>query len=172
MKKLSLDEAFALTSPLPYVTVSLLDKNDKPNVIGVAWVTRTSWNPFLMLISIDHSRYSHEGIRLHKEFVINYPSKDQKDMAWLAGTKSGRDTDKIKEGNIELVPSQSVKTPTIKDATAALECVVVSEHETGDHTVFVGKVVAVSGKPENGSTLFCNSKFKIIALDGTGQIQD
>lgn len=172
MKKLSLDEAFSLMSPMPYVTVTSLDKNDKPNVIGVAWVTRTSWNPFLVLISIDHSRYSHEGISLHKEFVINYPSKDQKDMAWLAGTKSGRDTDKIKTGNIELVPSQSMKTPTVKDSTIALECVVVSEHETGDHTVFVGEAVAASGRPENGSTLFVNNKFKIIALDDTGRMQD
>jgi flavin reductase (DIM6/NTAB) family NADH-FMN oxidoreductase RutF len=34
-------------------------------------------------------------------------------------------------------------TPLLRDALAALECRVVSAHAAGDHTLFVGEVVAV-----------------------------
>lgn len=171
MKTISKDEAFRFMSPLPYTLVTSLDKNDKPNVLGVAWVTRTSWVPFLVLVSIDHGRYSHEGIKIHREFVINYPSKNQKELAWLAGTKSGRDIDKIREGNIELVDSIAVKVPTINNVTVAFECKVISDHVTGDHTIFVAEVVATRGNPDSTSTLFCNYKYEIIALDNSGTIQ-
>ena len=171
MEAIGKDEAFKFMSPLPYTLITSLDKNNKPNILGVAWVTRTSWEPFLVLISVDHGRYSHEGIQLHKEFVINYPSKEQKEIAWLAGTKSGRDIDKIKAGHMELIDSLVVKVPTLNQATVAFECKVISEHTTGDHTVFVGEVVATRGRPDRTSTLFCNFKYELIALDNSGTIQ-
>ena len=96
MQKLKESEAIALSAPLPYALVTSLDKNGRPNAMGVAWATRTSIEPFLIMISIDHRRYSHEGIQMHKAFVLNYPNEDQADAAWICGTKSGRDGDKIK----------------------------------------------------------------------------
>ena len=63
MQVLKESEALALSEPFPYALVTSLDKNGRPNAMGVAWATRTSIEPFLILISIDHRRYSHEGIR-------------------------------------------------------------------------------------------------------------
>ncbi len=96
MQAISESEALALSGPFPYTLVTSLDKNGRPNAMGVAWATRTSLEPFMIMISIDHRRYSHEGIQMHKEFVLNYPSKAQAEAAWICGTRSGRDGDKIK----------------------------------------------------------------------------
>jgi flavin reductase (DIM6/NTAB) family NADH-FMN oxidoreductase RutF len=62
MQDLNESEAIALSAPFPYALVTSLDKNGRTNAMGVAWATRTSFEPFLILISIDHRRYSHEGI--------------------------------------------------------------------------------------------------------------
>lgn len=165
MQNLKESEAVALSGPFPYVLVTSLDKNGRPNAMGVAWVTRTSFDPFLILISIDHRRYSYEGIKMHKEFVVNYPSIDQSDAAVVCGTKSGRDGDKIKLAGLRLVDSASVKVPTIEGATVAFECKVVDQLETGDHTVFVGKVVGTTGNPEKSRHLYVSSKFQLFGMD-------
>jgi len=166
MQVLKESEALALSGPFPYTLVTSLDKNGRPNAMGVAWATRTSIEPSLLLISIDRRRYSHEGIQMHKEFVLNYPSEDQADGAWICGTKSGRDGDKIKLAGLKLVESTVVKVPTIEGATAAFECKVVDQFETGDHTVFVGKVVGTSGNPDKPNHLYVSSKHKLFGMRG------
>ena len=81
--------------------------------MGVAWATRSSIDPLLVMISIDHRRYSHEGIQMHKEFVLNYPSEDQAEAAWICGTRSGCDVDKMKLTGLKPVDSKALKVPTI-----------------------------------------------------------
>ena len=166
MQVLSESEALALSEPFPYTLVTSLDKNGRPNAMGVAWATRTSIEPFLIMISIDHRRYSHEGIQMHKEFVLNYPSDDQAEAAWICGTRSGRDVDKIKLAGLKLVDSTTVKVPTIEGATVAFECKVMDQFETGDHTVFVGNVVGTSGNPDKPKHLFVSSKHKPFGMRG------
>lgn len=158
--------ALALSGPFPYTLVTSLDKNGRPNAMGVAWATRTSIEPFLVLISIDHRRYSHEGIQMHKEFVLNYPNENQADSAWICGTRSGRDGDKIKLAGIKLMDSKAVNVPTIEGATVAFECKVVDQFETGDHTVFVGKVVGMSGNSDKPKHLYVSSRHKLFGISG------
>ena len=166
MQDLNQSEAIALSAPFPYALVTSLDKNGRPNAMGVAWATRTSFEPFLILISIDHRRYSHEGIQMHKEFVLNYPNEEQADAAWICGTKSGRDGDKLKLAGLKLVDSKVVKVPTIDGVTVAFECKVVDEFETGDHTVFVGEVVGMTGNPAKPKHLYVSSKHKLFGMSG------
>ena len=166
MQNLNESEAIALSAPFPYALVTSLDKNGRTNAMGVAWATRTSFEPFLILISIDHRRYSHEGIQMHKEFVLNYPNEEQADAAWVCGTKSGRDGDKIDLAGLSLVDSKAVKVPTIDGVTVAFECKVVDEFETGDHTVFVGEVVGMTGNPTKPEHLYVSSKHRLFGLIG------
>jgi flavin reductase (DIM6/NTAB) family NADH-FMN oxidoreductase RutF len=75
--------------------------------------------------------YKHAGINFHKEFVVHYPSAQQGAIAWFCGTRSGRDTDKIKEANLSLINSVAVQVPTIEGVTVAFECGVVGQFEIG-----------------------------------------
>ena len=45
MQNLKESEALALSAPFPYVLVTSQDKNRRPNAMGVAWVTRGSFEP-------------------------------------------------------------------------------------------------------------------------------
>ena len=166
MQTLTPNQGVALAAPMIYSLVTSLDTNGRPNALGVSWVMRTSLDPFLLMISIDHSRYSHAGIDFHKEFVVHYPSAEQAEAAWFCGTRSGRDIDKIKEAGLSLIDSVAVQVPTIEGATVAFECKVVGQFETGDHTVFIGKVVATRGDPQKAGHLFVTADYKFFSLEG------
>jgi flavin reductase (DIM6/NTAB) family NADH-FMN oxidoreductase RutF len=47
-----------------------------------------------------------------------------------------------------------VKPPLIDGSTVAYECKVVNKLETGDHTLYIGKVVAIHGTPEKPTHLY------------------
>jgi flavin reductase (DIM6/NTAB) family NADH-FMN oxidoreductase RutF len=168
MKELKQNEAVTLSSPLPFVLVTANDENDRPNIIGISWVTITSWNPWLFIISVAPGRYSHKCIEHSGEFVINYPPKDLAKEAWKCSTKSGRKIDKFKEFGIEAIPALKVKPPRIKGSTVCIECKVVDRFTTGDHTVFVGEAVAASGDTENRCHQYCVHYMKLVSLDNEG----
>jgi flavin reductase (DIM6/NTAB) family NADH-FMN oxidoreductase RutF len=54
---------------------------------------------------------------------------------------TGRSFDKFKKTNLTPMPSKKVKAPAIRECIAHLECIVDSKFTTGDHTVFVGKIL-------------------------------
>lgn len=168
MKELSKDEAISLCSPLPFVLVTAVDDKGRPNAIGVSWVSITSWEPWLFTISVAPRRYSHRCIEHSGEFVINYPSEALAEIAWRCSTHSGARVDKFTEYGIEALPAIKIAAPRIKGATACFECKVVDRFTTGDHTVFVGEVMAVSGDPQLPRHLYCIHYSKLVSLDRAG----
>ena len=168
MMPADINDAFARITPIPYVIITSLDAKGKPNAMGLSWVTRVSSSPPLMLISVGQDRYSREGIQKIGEYVINYPNADQAKGAWICGTQSGRTTDKIAASGFELIPSTTVKPPTIKDAVVAFECRVVEEREIGDHILFIGEVMAAVINPMRTKHLFYTSENVLLAMDSKG----
>jgi flavin reductase (DIM6/NTAB) family NADH-FMN oxidoreductase RutF len=170
MENIDNNSAIGLMKPIPYVLVTSLDKEGKPNALGVAAVSMISRSPFLIIVSIAHGRYSHEGIAYHKEFVVCYPSAEQEKGAMICGTKSGRDGDKLDKAGLVIVPSLKVKPPTIKDSTVAFECKLYDSHVAGDHTLFIGEVVAITGTPGKEKHLFLDRNYKPFAMDQNGKV--
>ena len=122
--------------------VSSIDKNGRPNVATLAWITSVSADPPLISIAVGKTRYTHDCITDSKEFVVNLPTMDLLKEVQLAGSISGRDVDKFEK--IGLTPEESiaVKTPYVRECAAHLECRLIDSKEAGDHTIFIGKVVA------------------------------
>lgn len=170
LREILWDEAVELGSPYPYVLAVTLDKNKRTNIIGLGWWTFTSWEPKMIAISIGKGRYSHECIEYCKEFVLCFPSEEQKEGAWLCGKKSGRDTNKFKEAGFTPIPAKIVKPPLIEGSTVAYECKVVNRIETGDHTLYVGKVVTIHGSPDKPKHLYSIHYKKLMSLDSEGNI--
>ena len=136
--------ASALLSPKLAVLVTTIDEQSKPNIITLAWVMPTSFNPPLVAISVGTRRYSHGLIESCEEFVVNVPSQRILERVHYCGRKSGRVTDKFAETKLTKLKSQRVEPPRIKECVAHLECKLVGKLRTGDHTIFIGEVVAAS----------------------------
>lgn len=127
--------------------VSSIDKNGRPNVATLAWITTVSAEPPLISIAVGRTRYTHECISSTREFVVNLPTIEILKEVQLAGSISGRDVDKFKETGLTPEESIAVKTPCVKECAAHLECKVADVKEAGDHTIFIGKVVAMTCEP-------------------------
>jgi flavin reductase (DIM6/NTAB) family NADH-FMN oxidoreductase RutF len=78
------------------------------------------------------------------EFVINTPPIAIEEQMHYCGTESGRRVDKFAETGLTPIPSLKVGPPRIKECFGHLECKVVQKHACGDHTLYVGEVVATS----------------------------
>ena len=60
------------------------------------------------------------------------------------GINSGRDVDKFKETGLTPISASIVRSPLIEECYGHLECKVIGSHTYGDHTLFVGEVIAAS----------------------------
>ncbi|NHW88586.1 MAG: flavin reductase family protein [Archaeoglobales archaeon] len=139
----------------PLRTYLIVSGHEKVNVMTADWVVPLSFDPPMLGVSIGHKRFTNKLIKECKEFVVAVPTIELLKDVWIAGTTSGAKEDKTSKLRLTFIPSKKVKVPSIKECQANIECKVVNEVETGDHTFFVGEIVASSygdafkgGKPD------------------------
>jgi flavin reductase (DIM6/NTAB) family NADH-FMN oxidoreductase RutF len=138
-------ENYSQAGPIsPVVLVTCGDKIGRPNIITLGMYMPISHDPELVVIGVSPKRYSHDLIAEQGEFVVNAPGIEIAEMMHICGIKSGRDLDKFKESGLTAVPAQRVKPPLIGECYGHMECRVVDAVTYGDHTLFVGEVVAAS----------------------------
>jgi flavin reductase (DIM6/NTAB) family NADH-FMN oxidoreductase RutF len=143
-EKVKLDNAVStIFAPQLVGLVTTIDRTGQPNVATFAWIMSTSHDPELIAVSVSEARYTHEC--LADEFVINLPTKELLEQVWTVGTMSGRDVNKFQVAGLTPIPAVVVKPPRIAECLTHVECQIVDTVETGDHTIFIGKVVAKSG---------------------------
>ncbi|MDR1993221.1 MAG: flavin reductase family protein [Nitrososphaerota archaeon] len=123
------------------VLVSSVGSTGKPNIITIAWVMPTSANPPLLAVSIAPTRHTHTNIEESGEFIVNIPTLEILQAVYACGSLTGRSFDKFKKTNLTPLPGKKVKAPAIRECIAHLECELDGQFITGDHTLFVGKIV-------------------------------
>ena len=130
--------------PVPAVMVSCSRKDEKPNIITLAWAGTVCSDPAMVSISVRKSRYSHDIITESGEFVINLvPSKLARACDWC-GVRSGRDCDKYKEMHLTEFVSEFMDTPAISESPVNIYCRVKDILELGSHDMFIAEVVGVT----------------------------
>ncbi len=125
----------------------------KDNIIVLDWHMPLSFKPFLYAISVGKTRFSLNLIKESKVFVVNFMPLHLKDAVLFCGRNSGEHLDKFKKTELLKEESDKVDCPRIKQALAYLECEVIQEIETGDHILFIAKVVH-SHESEKGKRIF------------------
>ncbi len=124
-----------------------MDKNGKLNVMALDWkkIEEYEGNPVIRA-QVAYSRYTYklltEGVN---EFSVNIPSDNIYHAIDIAGSYSGRNSDKFKEANLEIIPGNKIKVPTIKDSDLSYECQIVhsSKSNMSSHHYFYGKILTV-----------------------------
>ena len=134
--------AHQLLHPRHTVLVTCVDKFGRANIITLAWSMPTSINPPMVVISVAPKRLSHRMIKETGEFVVNVPTMEIAKQSLFCGRVSGAKHDKFKETGLTALPARKVKSPIIKECVAHLECELAQTIATGDHTLFIGKVLA------------------------------
>lgn len=102
-------------------------KGDKVNTMTIGWGgINVIWYKYVFIAYVRYSRDTYEMLENNDEFTISVPlTKDLKQELAYCGTKSGRDTNKIKDCNLSVVPGRTTNTPVIGDCDLHYECKVI-----------------------------------------------
>ena len=118
-------------------------------IITACWVTPTSHEPLLITASIgngetgeDSYRSCHALINETKEFGLNIPAPELTEAILKVGTTHSNEVDKFADSGLTPMQSNKIKAPLIEECFMNIECKVIDQIVTGDHTVFVAKPVA------------------------------
>ena len=121
-----------------------------------------SRNPPLIAVSIAPSRCSHRLIEETGEFVINIPTIEILNETMYCGSISGRSVDKFEAAGLTPASEKVVKPPIIKECIAHMECKLYRKVPAGDHTIFIGRIVAAYVRKGVFKETFVIRKVKMI----------
>lgn len=130
--------------PVPAVMISCGRKNEKPNIITVAWAGTICSDPVMLSISVRKERYSHDIIADTGEFVVNLVTKELAFATDYCGVRSGRDVDKFKDMKLTPCNMMHVSVPGVEESPVNIECKVKEIKELGSHDMFIAEVLGVS----------------------------
>ena len=142
-------------------------------IITVGWMMPTSHIPFLLLVSVGNGERNEESFRAchalideTKEFGLNVPTPSLTEQLGKVGTTHSDELDKFKEAGLTPLKSTVIDAPMISECFLNLECKVIDQVITGDHTVFVGEPVAAFVEDD----LIVDGKFSEKYFDKKNQV--
>ncbi len=137
---LDLEAKKVLLRKIPHgLFICTVREGDEINGFTASWVTQGSFSPPLVVMAVRSEGSSHGIIQRTNLFSLNVLRSDQKDLAAVffkpqQGLGGRFEATSYKYGENGL--------PLLDDAIGAIECKVVGNVATGDHTVFVAEVIS------------------------------
>ncbi|MFQ5908465.1 MAG: flavin reductase [Thermoplasmata archaeon] len=120
------------------------------NVMAAEWTFHVSYDPFLICVHIRPGKATYQAIEESQEFGVNMVSEDLVNAMSFAGHFTGHEVDKFSSDLFDRYPAEKIGAPMIRGALLNAECRVVQQIPMGDHTAFVGEVVAFSVDDSQG----------------------
>lgn len=144
------------------VGLLVAQKGDKRDATTVAWMSKVSNHPPLIMVSIAPERYVYHLIKETGEFVLALLTDRQESLALYCGSTTAYDVDKFHEAKIETEEALFLKVPLIKDTVVNLECRVKDLYPAGDHVMVIGEVLAAHHDGEDRKPLIMTDKMGTI----------
>jgi flavin reductase (DIM6/NTAB) family NADH-FMN oxidoreductase RutF len=138
------------------VTVVTTLDGDQPHGMTANAVASVSLRPPLVLVCVDRAADSHDIIDRAGLFALNVLSRDQQPLSDRFAVKEGESAH-----GLEGVPHHAGATgaPILDGAIAFLECRVAERYPGGDHTIFLGEVVAADPLSDDGPLIFYQGRY-------------
>jgi len=120
-------------------------------IMSIGWMTPTSFEPLLLIASVGSGgketgdrayRVCYSLINETKEFSLNVPTPNLTDAIIKVGTTHSDEVDKFVEAGLTQMTSSKINAPMISECFLNIECKVLDQFVTGDHTAFVAEPVA------------------------------
>jgi len=121
------------------VTVVTTQFDAKPFGMTVASFASLSLHPPLVLVCIEKNIKTHEALVATHRFAVNILSREQSEISTRFASKM-----EDKFNGIAFTSGAALGMPLIDNALTTLECSVTSQLAGGDHSIFVGEVVAIT----------------------------
>lgn len=135
---------------IPYGLYVLTADDGNGNVAGatVNWVTQTAFAPPLVVVGVKTNCGTYPTVKSAGKFVLNMLGKDGKGLAFAFFKPAKLEDGKLSGQSFRVGATGA---PILDAAIGAIECVVKTIVEEGDHHIIVGEVVeAHLPKPIDG----------------------
>lgn len=119
-------------------------------IVTLGWCNPTSFEPFLITASIGNGgietgerayRFCYSLINETKEFGINVPTPELIEAVITVGTTHSNEVDKFIEAGLTKMAPNKISPYLIEECFLNVECKVIDQYVTGDHTSFVAEPV-------------------------------
>jgi flavin reductase (DIM6/NTAB) family NADH-FMN oxidoreductase RutF len=118
------------------------------DVMPVAWSMPLSAEPPFIGVCVHGTRHTHDMIKFSEEFALNFPSRALLNHVQYYGSVSGRDLDKLDISKLPTFRARKIEAPLLEGCVGFIECGLEDALRIGDHTLFIGRVVAVTADEE------------------------
>jgi flavin reductase len=120
-----------------------------------------SLHPPLVLVCVDHLTETYLHLREGRQFGVSILKEEQEALSEFFADPE-RNSDAAYRLGVKYRPMKT-GTPVLQNALANLDCSVVSAHEAGDHTIFVGEVREVTVS-EGAPLLYFRGRYRMCAV--------
>ena len=161
MERIAIGQAEKLTSPAPFGLLSTVREDGGTNLMAISWWTYLSNHPATLGVCLSSKGLSHTLIEKNGEFTLSIVGEGLKESALKCGGCSGRTVNKPEEFGIELMPSETVAAPAVKESRVVFECRLVNSVPAGDHIFYIAEVIHAFGDADVK---------QLYAFDGYGRL--
>ncbi|HEV8191685.1 MAG TPA: flavin reductase family protein [Ktedonobacterales bacterium] len=112
--------------------------DSKRNAFTANWISQVSFDPPLVVVSVENDSVSLPIIRTTARFAVNVFGAEQRDLAGRLGKSYSKHPDKLEGLQWDVGQTGC---PVLLDTLAYAECEVESETPAGDSTLVLGRVV-------------------------------
>lgn len=131
------------------VSVITAEHNGERNVMAAGWHIPLSAAPPLYGVALGRNRYTYRLVMESGAFALHFlPFDKARKVAAVGSTSRRGGADKFARFSLPTSRGAALPLPILNDAYLAYECRVNAVHETGDHDLVVGEVLAVHHHPE------------------------
>lgn len=133
--------------PMPVLMVAAYDKEEKVNVMNVAWGQICSGDKIILFIG--EGKKTWLNIKESKAFTVALADEAHVDVADFFGIASGNKiSDKFERTGYHAVKSDKVHAPIIEEFPVTMECELLEFVKTEHISGIVGKIVNVKADEE------------------------
>lgn len=130
-----------------------------PHAMTANSFTAVSLDPALVLVCVERSAVMHRALLAARLFGVSVLASDQEELAlYFADRRRPLGAAQFEYGSWRTGPRTGA--PLLAGAVAHFECELWRTYDGGDHTIFLGRLLALERHVEDDGLLFLCGKFR------------
>ncbi|MBV2156609.1 flavin reductase family protein [Kitasatospora sp. SUK 42] len=125
-----------------------------------------SLEPPLVLCCVARSAVMHDAIATTRSFAVSVLGGEQEHLARYFADRS-RPHGAAQFAGVDWRPGPFTGAPLLSDSLAWLECKLTEQYDGGDHSIFLGEVLATGRAGGRQALLFYDGRYHRVAHQGT-----
>jgi flavin reductase (DIM6/NTAB) family NADH-FMN oxidoreductase RutF len=139
------------------VTVMTTSASGRMHGMTVSAFASVSLDPMLILVCVEQSTLMHRLLSVSRSFAVNILGEHGEATSRFFADNARLAAPEFREGTFRLGTTGA---PLLNEATGYLEATVHSSHDAGDHTVVIGRVIALEITSEEEPLIYYRSGYR------------